>query len=65
MAELWKPKSKEVLQDWIDALVDSSDELTSWEMNFVDSIQTSLHKYGSLTQPQETTLERIYAEKTK
>ncbi len=65
MAEIWKPKSKEVLQDWIDTIYfEASDSLNEWETNFVDNIQTILNLYGKLSEAQEKTLERIYTEKT-
>ena len=66
MAQVWVPKDQELLQSWIDAIVEeASDDLTDWEASFIDSIQGQLLKKGSLSQGQEEILERIYAEKTK
>lgn len=66
MAELWKPQSREIYQSWVNALFEeSSDELTEWEMNFVESIDEQLRKDRILSQRQAETLERIYTEKTK
>lgn len=66
MAKMWQPQSSEVLQSWIDALVnEASDELTDWENSFLDSIRGHLNLRGTLTQRQEEILERIYTEKTK
>lgn len=65
MAEIWRPKAQDVLQGWIDAIVEeASDNLSSWETGFIDSIQTQLLKSGSLSKAQEDTLEHIYTEKT-
>lgn len=66
MSKIYKPQSKEVIQSWIDAILEeASDKINDWEANFIDSIQTSLNRYGKLTEAQENKLENIYAEKTK
>lgn len=49
--------------DWIEACL-SSDKLTEWEDNFVNSIKQQLEKKGSLSVKQAEILERIYADKT-
>lgn len=65
MAPIWKPKSKEVLQSWIDAIKDeASDSLTDWETDFIDSIENQLEARSHLSEKQEEILERIYAQKT-
>lgn len=66
MAEVWKAKDKETIQSWIDALKEeASEDLSSWEIDFIDKCQIGLNHYGSLTEKMEGILERIYAEKTK
>lgn len=61
----WTPRPTEIIQSWIDAINDeASDSLTDWESNFIESIQNYLDARGHLTQSQEETLERIYAQKT-
>jgi len=65
MAPIWKPKSKEILQSWIDAIKDeASDSLTDWETDFIESIENQLDARGQLSEKQEEILERIYAQKT-
>lgn len=65
MPPIWQPKDQALLQSWIDAIVEeASDKLSSWETEFIDSIQAQLLKRGQLSQKQEEILERIYAEKT-
>lgn len=66
MAEIWKPKSNEVLQDWVDAiLTEALDKLNEWESDFIDDIAIRVANGWKLTQSQEAKLESIYAEKTK
>jgi hypothetical protein len=66
MAQVWKSQPKEVLQQWIDDILnEASDDLTEWESNFVDSLDSCLRNTGRLSQRQQEILERIYAEKTK
>jgi hypothetical protein len=38
-----------------------SDELSSWEINFIDSIEGQLTSKGYLSERQEEILERIYS----
>ena len=65
MPPIWKAQPKEVIQQWIDALLtEASDNLTDWEEQFIESCQKGLNKYGSLTEKMQDTLEKIYAEKT-
>ena len=66
MAAIWKPKDKVLLLSWIDAIKDEcSDNLSTWETDFVDSVEEQLNRYGKLSEKQEEILERIYAENTK
>ena len=65
MAEMFKPQSKEVIQSWIDALLDeASDELTDWESKFIADMQIAILAWGKLTEAQQDKLESIYAAKT-
>jgi len=65
MPPIRQPKSRELLQSWIDSiLTEASDNLTDWESSFLDSIQSQLNMRGQLSEKQEDILERIYAEKT-
>jgi hypothetical protein len=65
MAEMWKPKSKEVLQQWInDVIEEASDRLTVWEMKFISDMEVRVKNNQPLTQVQEEKLEEIYADKT-
>lgn len=66
MANIWKPQPKEVYQSWVNVIRDeSSDKLTSWETDFMDSIEGRLAFGNNLTEKQAEILERIYTEKTK
>lgn len=65
MAAIWKPQPFEVLQHWIDTILEeASDELNDWETRFVDDMRVKVLNKWSLTQTQEEKLESIYAEKT-
>jgi uncharacterized membrane-anchored protein len=65
MAEVWKSQPKDVLRAWIDAIDDESEELTEWEVNFINSIDAQLLHSGSLSQKQQEILEKIYVRYTK
>lgn len=65
MAKIWEPIPKKILLDWIETiLTEASDELNSWETNFIQSIQEQLHYKNHLSEEQEGKLEEIYVEKT-
>lgn len=65
MAPIWKPQPFEVLQNWIDTILEeASDELNDWETRFVDDMRIKVLNKWPLTQAQEEKLESIYAEKT-
>jgi len=65
MALPFKPQPKEVVQHWIDTIKDeASDKLSDKEIDFIESCQKGLDKYGSLTEKMQNWLESIYAEKT-
>ena len=53
-----------VLFSWLEACEENIDRLSTWEMEFIESIRRTLDKYGKLSEKQAETLERIYTEKT-
>lgn len=62
---MWHPQPLEVIKEWIDSIIkEASDELSDWEMEFVESVQKRNNKGQDLTEKQQDILERIYAEKT-
>lgn len=58
-----KDELYKVHYSWIEAC-QSSDKLTEWEADFVDSVFDFLQRKGELTPRQAEILERIYANKT-
>lgn len=65
MARMWQSLDNETHKRWVDTILnEASDELTDWETTFINNISIRVHNGASLTQAQEETLERIYAEKT-
>ncbi len=66
MANIWKPQSIDVYKSWIEALnSEASDELTTWEVSFIESLTDRLDKGMNLTERQAEVLEKIYTEKTE
>ena len=49
---------------WIEQCQLSSDRLSDWEDQFVESVKRQLEKKGSISSNQAEILERIYSEKT-
>lgn len=65
MAKIWQPQPFEVLQQWIDDILEeASDELNDWETKFIDDMRIRVINKWPLTQTQEEKLESIYADKT-
>lgn len=65
MSKIWKPIETEVLQSWIDAILnEASDDLSDWESKFIVDVEMRLARGSQLTQSQEQKLEEIYADKT-
>lgn len=65
MAKIWQPQPFEVLQQWIDDILEeASDELNDWETKFIDDMRTRVINKWPLTETQEKKLESIYADKT-
>lgn len=56
--------NSKVIKDWLKALESPRRELTAWENDFVESVSDQFTQQGSISDKQETILERIYAEKT-
>jgi hypothetical protein len=66
MAKVWEPKDPDTLRKWLEAiLMEASDKLNEWELNFLNNIETVLDHRQRLSQAQEEKLETIYADKTK
>lgn len=67
MSQVWIPKSKEIIKFWLEELQNAAtlERLTPWEQHFISSVDWQFADTGRLSQKQETTLERIYAERTK
>lgn len=59
------PKTTEVIQHFLEELKTPYRPLTSWEENFIISIEDQFSNRGFLTDKQFDILERIYAEKTE
>lgn len=65
MAKIWQQQPFEVLQQWIDDILEeASDELNDWETKFIDDMRIRVVNKWPLTQTQEEKLESIYADKT-
>lgn len=50
-------------RDLVDDLLAIDHGLTTWELDFIESIDTWLAEHGSLTEKQREVAERIYKEK--
>ena len=57
-------KNPEVHKMWVKRALEDGKGLTSWEANFLVSIETQLEKGKELSEKQVEILERIYADKT-
>lgn len=56
---------EKTLREWIEAIKDETqDKLSSWEIDFIDSVERQLNHYSKLSDRQIEILEKIYAEKT-
>jgi hypothetical protein len=65
MAKIWQQQPFEVLQQWIDDILEeASDDLNDWETKFIDDMRIRVVNKWPLTETQEKKLESIYAEKT-
>lgn len=65
MAPIWKPQPNEVLAHWLETILEeASDQLNNWENKFIHDMTILIANKWQLTQAQEETLEKIYAEKT-
>jgi len=65
MAPIWKPQTNETHKHWLTVILnESTNKLTDWENNFIDSIHDRIIAGQTLSQKQEEILDRIYTEKT-
>ncbi len=68
MAKAWVPQPPDVIRHWLSSLQDVKVQrkLSPWEKEFVSDIdwQVNTYKDKPLTERQQKTLEKIYAEKT-
>lgn len=65
MGKIWEPQSIEIYLSWINAIeFEASEKLTSWEIDFTQSLSSRLNAGSNLTERQAEILERIYSEKT-
>lgn len=55
---------KEVISHWIITINDEGRNLSKWELDFMESVTQQFERRGSVSDKQEETIERIYAEKT-
>lgn len=55
---------KEVIAHWIITINDEGRNLSKWEIDFMDSVTQQFELRGSVSDKQEETIERIYADKT-
>ena len=58
-----KRQPREVLEQWISAVNEGGRRLTTWELQFMESITAQFDDGDSLSEKQEEILERIYTEK--
>jgi len=65
MSKLWQPQDRDVINHWINTILDeASDDLNPWELKFISDMEIRLANGWSWTQAQEEKLEQIYASKT-
>ncbi len=65
MAEVWKPHPQKVYLDWIKTIEEeASDDLTTWEISFIASIQQRISTNWDLTETQADKLEQVYVKYT-
>ena len=65
MGRIWQPQPLEVHRKWLETIIDeASDSLNDWENSFISDMSVILANGWTLTERQEQTLERIYADKT-
>lgn len=56
--------SKEIIAHWIITINDEGRNLSKWELDFMESVTQQFERRGSVSDKQEETIERIYADKT-
>jgi hypothetical protein len=66
MAQMWIPQSIEIYKYWCKTIIEEAeDELSDWELKFIDNIDNRLLMGYNLTEAQANKLESIYSSKTK
>jgi uncharacterized membrane-anchored protein len=53
-----------VIKDWIHLIQTEGQDLTSWEEDFVESLNEQIKRSGRISERQEEILDKIYTEKT-
>ena len=56
--------TKDVLEEWVEALANPRRRLTDWDDQFLEIVSDQLRRQGVLSGQHAEILERIYAEKT-
>lgn len=65
MAEIWRPQEIDIYKYWIDMIKsEASDKLNSWEIDFINSLDSRLERNINLTENQANKLESIYVKYT-
>lgn len=59
-----RPTDRTDWEQWVDAITLNGVNCTTWELEFVESMQARLQAGRQLTEKQADILERIYAERT-
>lgn len=57
-------KEKHVIESWIEHVNENGVNLSTWEIDFMESITDFFEVHQWISDKQEEILERIYAEKT-
>lgn len=57
-------QTADVLQSWIRKINEEGRGLSTWELEFMESVTEQFEDRGTLSAKQEEVVERIYAEKT-
>lgn len=65
MALPQKRQPREVLQQWVDSVLDQGERMTDWELHFAESIADQLEFGSGVSERQEEILERLYVDKVR
>lgn len=66
MSLIWKPHPIDVYKEWHEKILNEAGEagLSTWEIDFMESLGTQLEAGQNLSKGQAEKLEQIYTEKT-